>query len=214
MTMDSGTHEVFRSELAEFALGILDGRARANLLVHVETCPECAEQIQELSATSDLLMYVPVGAEPPLGFESAIVVGSRCGRSRPIVRTRLDDRSRRVEVTGESAGSRGDAAAHAGREWSYRRARVRLQRNAGVDVCLRRRARCAVERPVHGHHERRRTPLRRHLCVEWREGFVGRHAASQLWLGAQRGTYDVVGHGRRTVRQLNVELPTDRYELS
>jgi hypothetical protein len=81
MTMDSGTHEVFRSELAEFALGILDGRARANLLVHVETCPECAEQIQELSATSDLLMYVPVGAEPPLGFESAII--ERIRQSQP-----------------------------------------------------------------------------------------------------------------------------------
>jgi hypothetical protein len=73
MTSDIHSHDDFQNELAEFALGILDGRARAALLAHVEHCPDCTERLQELSSTADLLMYVPVGVEPPLGFESGII---------------------------------------------------------------------------------------------------------------------------------------------
>ena len=73
MTMDTHDSDDFQNELAEFALGILDGRARAALLGHVEHCPECKDRLLELSATADLLMYVPVGVEPPLGFESGII---------------------------------------------------------------------------------------------------------------------------------------------
>ena len=92
MSFDAVTsHEAFQSDLAEFALGILDGRARANLLGHVETCPECAEIVQELSAASDALLQIPSGAEPPLGFESSIIERIRLTQSTP-------PRSRRVGV--------------------------------------------------------------------------------------------------------------------
>jgi hypothetical protein len=82
MTMDIHSHDDFQDELVEFALGILDGRARAALVDHVESCPECAERLQELSATADLLMYIPVGVEPPLGFESGII--ERIRQSQPL----------------------------------------------------------------------------------------------------------------------------------
>lgn len=81
---DIHSHDDFQNELAEFALGILEGRARASLLTHVDGCPECSERIQELSATADLLMYIPVGAEPPLGFESGII--ERIRQSQPAQR--------------------------------------------------------------------------------------------------------------------------------
>jgi anti-sigma factor RsiW len=81
MTLDGRTHDQFRDELAEFALGILDGRARAALIDHVEGCPECAQRLQELSATADLLLYVPGGVEPPLGFESGIIDRIRASES-------------------------------------------------------------------------------------------------------------------------------------
>ena len=83
----------FQDELVEFALGILDGRARSALVEHVATCPECQERLQELSATADLLMYVPVGVEPPLGFESSIL--ERIRAAEPPA-TRLRPRRGRV----------------------------------------------------------------------------------------------------------------------
>jgi hypothetical protein len=82
MTMDVHSHDDFQDDLVEFALGILDGRARAALVDHVESCPDCTERLQELSATADLLMYVPVGVEPPLGFESGII--ERIRQAQPL----------------------------------------------------------------------------------------------------------------------------------
>lgn len=86
MTMDIHSTDDYEGELVEFALGILDGRARAVLVEHVENCPECAERLAQLSTTADLLMYVPVGVEPPLGFESGIIERIRASepaRGRP-----------------------------------------------------------------------------------------------------------------------------------
>jgi hypothetical protein len=83
MTMNIHSHDEFQEELVEFALGILDGRARAALVEHVEGCPDCTERLAELSATADLLMYVPVGVEPPLGFESGIIERIRQSQPQP-----------------------------------------------------------------------------------------------------------------------------------
>ena len=83
------SHEAFQKDLAEFALGILDGRARASLLDHVETCPECAQSVQELTAASDALLHIPIGVEAPLGFESAIIERIRSTQSTPVRRGRF-----------------------------------------------------------------------------------------------------------------------------
>ncbi|MEO9181068.1 MAG: zf-HC2 domain-containing protein [Acidimicrobiales bacterium] len=66
-------HDDYRDALAEFALGILDGRQRAGLLAHITTCPECAQNVRELADASDALLHVPLSAEPPLGFESRFI---------------------------------------------------------------------------------------------------------------------------------------------
>ena len=83
MTNYVNAHDAYQADLAEFALGILDGRSRANLLEHVESCPECAQTVQELTAASDSLLQIPVGAEPPLGFESDIIDRIRAAQSMP-----------------------------------------------------------------------------------------------------------------------------------
>jgi hypothetical protein len=75
------SHDDYRNDLPEFALGILDGRQRAALLAHLDTCLECAQTVQELTDASDALLHVPVGAEPTLGFESRII--ERIRRSQP-----------------------------------------------------------------------------------------------------------------------------------
>jgi len=64
------SHEDANLLLAEQALGILDGRARAELLAHVDACPECAAVLVELAGTSDALVHLAPGAEPPVGFET------------------------------------------------------------------------------------------------------------------------------------------------
>jgi hypothetical protein len=67
------THEEIREDLPEYALGILDGRERSEVLTHVEGCAECAEELAALTATTDVLLHLPVGAEPPVGFESRTI---------------------------------------------------------------------------------------------------------------------------------------------
>jgi hypothetical protein len=55
--------------LAELALGILTGRARAATLAHVDSCPRCAEELEQLSHAADAVVSVAPEIEPPMGFE-------------------------------------------------------------------------------------------------------------------------------------------------
>lgn len=70
MTNDQHTHAELREWLSEQALGILDGRARAELLAHIEACPSCAEELERLTEAADQLAHLAPGREPPTGFES------------------------------------------------------------------------------------------------------------------------------------------------
>ncbi len=86
-TSGSSTHDEVREHLAEYALGVLDGRERAAVLAHVEACADCAEESRSLAAAADTLVMVPVAVDPPLGFESRVVErirssAARSGRSR------------------------------------------------------------------------------------------------------------------------------------
>ncbi len=85
----SNRHEPFQANLAELALGILDGRARVDLLEHVENCPECAQTVQDLTAASDALMQIPLGVEPPLGFESGTIERIHSTQTTPARRRRF-----------------------------------------------------------------------------------------------------------------------------
>ena len=61
--------EEYGDELAELALGVLTGRERARVLLHVESCPRCAEELEILSRAADSVVQAAPEMEPPLGFE-------------------------------------------------------------------------------------------------------------------------------------------------
>ncbi len=59
----------YEDDLAELALGVLTGRDRAQALSHVETCPRCAEELEQLSRVADTVVQAAPEVEPPMGFE-------------------------------------------------------------------------------------------------------------------------------------------------
>jgi hypothetical protein len=76
-------------EIAELALGISTGRERAQALAHLEACPRCHAEMEQLSLTADSLLDVVPAIEPPLGFEVRLMGRLGAGRAtRPAVRRR------------------------------------------------------------------------------------------------------------------------------
>lgn len=69
-------------DLAELALGTLEGSRRAVVLTHVESCSRCHQEVDELAAAADELLHLAPPAEPPVGFESRVFEQLRLGRSR------------------------------------------------------------------------------------------------------------------------------------
>jgi len=61
--------ERYAGDLAELALGSLAGRDRARALDHVESCPRCAEELEQLTRVADTLVQVAPEVDPPMGFE-------------------------------------------------------------------------------------------------------------------------------------------------
>jgi RNA polymerase sigma factor (sigma-70 family) len=62
----------YTDDLAELALGVLTGRDRARALAHVDECPRCAEELEQMSRVADTVLQVAPEVEPPLGFESRL----------------------------------------------------------------------------------------------------------------------------------------------
>jgi anti-sigma factor RsiW len=62
----------FSDDLAELALGALAGRDRARTLAHVDECPRCAEELEQLSRVADAILQTAPEVEPPVGFESRL----------------------------------------------------------------------------------------------------------------------------------------------
>jgi anti-sigma factor RsiW len=69
--MDAGCAG-FSDDLAELALGALAGRDRARTLAHVDECPRCAEELEQLSRVADAVLQTAPEVEPPVGFESRL----------------------------------------------------------------------------------------------------------------------------------------------
>jgi hypothetical protein len=69
---DAPSHGDSQAELAELALGILDGRERAALLDHLAGCPGCALELEQLTTAADELVHLAAEADPPVGFESRL----------------------------------------------------------------------------------------------------------------------------------------------
>jgi anti-sigma factor RsiW len=66
---DTDTCLAFADELPELSLGVLTGRDRARVLAHVDSCPGCADELERLARTADMVVQVAPEVEPPLGFE-------------------------------------------------------------------------------------------------------------------------------------------------
>jgi hypothetical protein len=75
-----------REVAPDFAFGILDGEARADVLLHLDHCATCQRYVSELSETADSMVLLAPEAEPPPGFErralDRIVESSRRRRWR------------------------------------------------------------------------------------------------------------------------------------
>jgi anti-sigma-K factor RskA len=69
MTDDQQPCDEYSENLAELALGILTGRARAATLAHVDSCAHCAEELEQLSRAADAVVSVAPELEPSVGFE-------------------------------------------------------------------------------------------------------------------------------------------------
>jgi len=57
----------------DLALGLLPGAERARLLAHLAGCPSCDALVAELADVADSLLLLAPGADPPPGFESAVL---------------------------------------------------------------------------------------------------------------------------------------------
>jgi Putative zinc-finger len=64
--------EQYADDLTALALGALAGRQRARTLAHVEACPRCAEELEQMARLSDSLVQIGPEVEPPLGFETRL----------------------------------------------------------------------------------------------------------------------------------------------
>src|SRR3954452_6455327 len=62
----------FRELAPELALGIADGKERAQALEHLAGCAECRRHLEELSVTVDELLLLAPERETPVGFESRV----------------------------------------------------------------------------------------------------------------------------------------------
>jgi anti-sigma-K factor RskA len=77
-----------QEDLSELALGVLTGRERAQALAHVESCPRCAEELEQLSRAADAVVQVAPEVEPPLGFETRLFERMGIADVRPRRRVR------------------------------------------------------------------------------------------------------------------------------
>jgi hypothetical protein len=65
--------ETAREAAPELALDVLDGKERARVLAHVESCPSCRGHLRDLAGTVDALL----GLAPPAPAPAPVVVRPR-----------------------------------------------------------------------------------------------------------------------------------------
>lgn len=66
---------------AEFALGVLPGRDRIELIAHIERCPSCRAHLADLTCLADNLIALVPPVEPPAGFETRVLSAAGAGAS-------------------------------------------------------------------------------------------------------------------------------------
>ncbi len=70
------------SMLDELALDVLPGDRRAELLAHVEQCPNCRHLLDELSETADALLLGAPATAPSAGFDDRVLASIAGARNR------------------------------------------------------------------------------------------------------------------------------------
>jgi len=65
--------EEINPELAEFAMGVLDGVASAKVVRHLEHCPACAAEAESFADAAGILLDVLPATTPPQGFAERTV---------------------------------------------------------------------------------------------------------------------------------------------
>ena len=81
--------DAFRDDLASLAIGALTGLDRARVLDHLEGCPHCTAEVEELSATADALTTLIPDATPPEGFADRtmdLIRSEPAAPRRPVIR--------------------------------------------------------------------------------------------------------------------------------
>lgn len=117
VSMTESPSDAFHALIPELALGLLDGRERAVVLAHVERCPACQHELLLMGDVADRLVELTPRAEPPAGFETAVMVALRAARPQPSSPARPTDRRRPgPEQPGPALGA-GSGHARAGRRW-------------------------------------------------------------------------------------------------
>jgi hypothetical protein len=69
---------------AELALGVLEGGERGDALAHLAGCAACRAEVRHLAEAVDGVVDLAPEAEPPVGFESAVIAriaDERAGRA-------------------------------------------------------------------------------------------------------------------------------------
>jgi hypothetical protein len=97
--MEPTTHDpecgALHDDLASLATGALTGLDRARVLAHLERCPHCTAEVEELSAAADALNALIPDAAPPDGFAGRTMDVIRADRAvprRPVPRRPVSQR--------------------------------------------------------------------------------------------------------------------------
>ena len=62
-----------RALAAELALGVVEGADRGAALAHLAECADCRAEVRRLTEAADAVVALAPEAEPPAGFESAVL---------------------------------------------------------------------------------------------------------------------------------------------
>jgi hypothetical protein len=89
VTNDRGHH--LTGADAELGLGVLTGRERAQAIEHLQHCDQCRAQVHGMAFTSDELLRLLPGQQPPPGFSAQVTSRLRQAAKAPV-------RSRRSRV--------------------------------------------------------------------------------------------------------------------
>lgn len=84
MNISALTCAEVRDLAPEFALGILSGAERAEVVLHLNGCTSCQSHVAELTEVADAIPQLVPEAEPPPGFEARVMrrLGERERRTR------------------------------------------------------------------------------------------------------------------------------------